>query len=357
MRSTDNLQNPLPRLLIVESDQQIASAVAVSLSREYRSVDELAAGRFADGDCSCVIAESLQQLHGFDLSCVELVICAVCLPDGSGLDALAYLRGTRPDLPVVLIGAPSDSPIAVEAIRAGAMDFLIVTGQEIRTLPLAVEKCLVHQRIKQENERLQRDLAHSLNELEVKNQQLEAMIRQLEAMARTDELTGLANRRWFNLMLEGSWAEATRNDLPLAFLMIDLDGLKSVNDETGHQRGDEMLRLAAKVISANLREVDVVARYGGDEFCVLMPHTEAHEAQMAAERIRREYEFAMSRRGEDEPETSLSIGLAHIDLSRPVNANQLVTHADEALYAAKSAGKNQVVVRESGGVFSPTTLA
>ena len=242
-----------PKLLIVESEPSTVRMMAAALHRGCCSPDDVASGRVVSDDSACFVVESLQQLHAFDLSCADLVICAVSLPDGSGLDALAYLRGSRPNVPVILTGSPGDAALAVEAIRAGAMDFLLTTAHDMRTLPLAVEKCLAHQRIKQENERLQRDLGRSLAELEVKNQQLEAMIRQLEAMARTDELTGLANRRWLNLMLEGSWAEATRNNLPLGCLMIDLDGFKALNDALGHQRGDDMLRLASRVIEANCR--------------------------------------------------------------------------------------------------------
>ena len=353
VRSATNHENTSPRLLIVEPEATVARLMAGSLNRQCCPAEELSNGQAREDACSCIVVERLQQLHAFDLSCVELVICALNLPDGSGLDALAYVRGIRPGLPVILTGMASDAPVAVEAIRAGAMDFLVTTGSEVRTLPLAVEKCLAHQRIKQENERLQRELSRSLNELEVKNQQLEAMIRQLEAMARTDDLTGLANRRWFNLMLEGSWAEATRNDLPLALLMLDLDGFKALNDELGHQRGDEMLRLASKIILANCREVDLAARYGGDEFCVLLPHAKPREAQQVAERILREFEYAMSRQPADEPPLSISIGLSHVNLSRPVNAAQFLSHADEALYAAKSAGKNRVMVRHADGVYPP----
>ena len=314
------------RFLIVESDDECLAHLRRAL-RPVCSVDELAA--------------------------LELGICAVNLPDGSGLDALAFLRGMRQDLAVLVTGMPEDSTIAVEAIRAGATDFIVVPSHDLKTLPLTVEKCLAHQRIKHENDRLQRELSHSLAELEVKNRQLETVIRQLEVMARTDELTGLANRRWLNLMLTGMWAEATRHDLPLALAMMDLDGFKALNDTCGHQRGDELLRMVGKVLEANCRDVDVCARYGGDEFCVLMPHTEPHEAVLVAKRLMREFELAMQRRSDDDPSVSLAIGVAHIDLSSPVNLDQLITHADEAMYAAKSKGKNRLVVRDGEGVYAP----
>lgn len=313
------------------------------------------ADRSPDRAC-CVVIDSLAHLHQLDLYQFDVVICSMSLRDGNGLDALVYIQGMRSELAVILTGG--DASLAVEAIRAGAVDFIVTTTlSDLQTLPLVVEKGLVHQRIKQENERLHGDLKRSLNELAVTNHQLQAVIRQLETMARTDELTGLANRRWLNLMLQGSWAEATRNNLPLACLMIDLDGFKALNDRMGHQRGDEVLRLASKVIRANSRAVDVPARYGGDEFCVLMAHTDAAEAMMVAERILREFRHATRLAPEEEPPMGMSIGVSHINLSRPINADQLMIHADEALYAAKQSGKNRVVLREATGVSEPRAAA
>jgi diguanylate cyclase (GGDEF)-like protein len=244
----------------------------------------------------------------------------------------------------------ADSSVAVEAIRGGAVDFIAVSNPGcLDDLPLTAEKCLVHQRMMNDNERLHRDLKTSLADLAVTNQQLQSVIRQLEVMARTDELTGLANRRWFNLMLEGHWAEALRHGLPLACLMIDMDEFKRVNDLCGHTHGDDLLRLAARVLRANCREVDVPARFGGDEFCVLMGHTQPAEAMLVAQRVQREFEVAVSGREAQEPRVGMSIGVSHIMLSRPASAEQLLRHADEAMYAAKAAGKHCVMLRQRDG--------
>ena len=243
---------------------------------------------------------------------------------------------------------------AIDDARGGALDFVVVEPPpDLATLPLVVEKCLVHQRIKHENERLHSDLKTSLSDLAITNHQLQSVIRQLEAMARTDELTGLANRRWLNLMLQGHWADALRHSLPLACLMIDMDEFKAVNDTHGHEHGDELLRLAAKVIRANCRQVDIPARFGGDEFCVLMGHTEPQESMIVAHRILREFDYAMRHRSSAEPRVSMSIGVAHITISQPMNADQMLKHADEALYAAKAAGKRCVMVRELDGRCVP----
>ena len=106
-------------------------------------------------------------------------------------------------LGVIVSGEPGHVDIAVEAIRAGAIDYISLGERALRALPLVVEKCAAHQAMRRENARLHSDLSRSLGELETKNRQLESVIQQLETMARTDELTGLANRRWLNLMLTG----------------------------------------------------------------------------------------------------------------------------------------------------------
>ncbi|MCH8822990.1 MAG: diguanylate cyclase [Planctomycetes bacterium] len=307
-------------------------------------------------DACCMVIGSLKQLHAFDLDRCDVVICGISLPDGSGLDALAFIRGLRPDLGVIIMGENEGDPtVAVEAIRAGALDFLEATSTDIRALPRALEKCLVHQRIKQENERLQLDLSKSLREVGLKNQQLRIAVDQLEAMAKMDDLTGLNNRRWLGEELDRTWAQALRNNVPIAFMMIDLDRFKAINDHYGHQHGDELLQQAARIIKANCRDVDLTARYGGDEFCVLMPNTQAHEAIDVARRILREYEIVNQKRTTGHPVISMSIGIAHVDLSCPANAQQLIHHADEAMYAAKSSPTCQAMIRDVKGVYPAIT--
>ncbi|HBZ96722.1 MAG TPA: diguanylate cyclase, partial [Phycisphaerales bacterium] len=166
-------------------------------------------------------------------------------------------------------------------------------------------------------------------------------------------LTGLSNRRWLNLMLEGRWAEAQRHDLSMAFIMIDLDGFKQLNDRLGHQRGDDLLRVVGEVIERNCREIDVAARYGGDEFCILMPHTDLDAAMHVADRISNAFMDRIAGLDLHAVTVGLSIGVGHRDLSNPGSAEDLVRHADEAMYAAKAAcdGANRVFVRARGGAM------
>jgi diguanylate cyclase (GGDEF)-like protein len=358
-----------PRLLIVEQDPSILSLLLRAFARPCLAAQDDAAALEVLGSCmgdvhfchcaydessmAClIVVKTLKELRDVDVTNMQAVICGSTLHDADGLDVITHLRETRSDLPVIFV--TTDPAQAVQAMRRGAIDVLTPpTEDDLHALPLAVERCLALQRIMSDNNKLHNELKRSLHELTDTNHQLQSVIRQLEAMARTDELTGLSNRRWFNLMLHGYWADATRNDLPLACLMIDLDGFKGVNDTLGHDCGDDMLRLAAKVIRANCREEDVPSRIGGDEFCILMANTKPDNAVGAAQRLLKAFESAVGNLPEEHPRVSMSIGISHSHQSRPAHADQLVTHADEAMYAAKSAGKNRVMVKQRKGIGLP----
>jgi diguanylate cyclase (GGDEF)-like protein len=158
---------------------------------------------------------------------------------------------------------------------------------------------------------------------------------------RTDPLTGLFNRSQLFLTLEQEVSRTRRSDRGFCVLMIDVDGLKTINDEAGHLRGDEVLRALGAVIAGSIRTVDSAYRYGGDEFVVLLPETDIVGAFFVAEKIRAGAEEVGLALGEGEPVTSVSIGL----VSHPEDgtaAEQLIAAADRAMYEAKKLGKNQI---------------
>jgi diguanylate cyclase (GGDEF)-like protein len=155
----------------------------------------------------------------------------------------------------------------------------------------------------------------------------------LARLARTDALTGLLNRRAFEERLAEEWERAVRYGGRLSLLLIDLDGLKAVNDRAGHRQGDLALRAVADGLRQDCRAVDVAARWGGDEFAVLAPATAADEALELAERVR----VSATR-----TEWTVSIGLSSLDPGRSETAEMLLRRADAALYAAKRRGRNRV---------------
>ena len=167
----------------------------------------------------------------------------------------------------------------------------------------------------------------------------------LQRLIKSDGLTGLANRRYFDEYLEIEWSRALRDQSELSLLMIDVDYFKAYNDQHGHVAGDEVLRRVGESLRGSCtRASDLAARYGGEEFAVIMPGTAAGGARLQAEKIRRAVE-AMGI-PHDLPKTgspiSVSIGIATIRPSVEHDPLSLVIKADEGLYLAKHSGRNQV---------------
>lgn len=179
------------------------------------------------------------------------------------------------------------------------------------------------------------------------NEELEDRVqqrtRQLKELASKDPLTALYNRRHLGEVLTRRFSEAERYGTDLSCLMIDLDNFKHVNDRFGHEMGDHLLVLTAGVIQSELRGADVGARFGGDEFCVLLPHTSAEQAWQVGERIverfQQEVRSEVSAGGSD---FGISVGVAGMQELKLVHADQLMKAADQALYGAKDAGKNRI---------------
>src|SRR4029079_14651036 len=166
---------------------------------------------------------------------------------------------------------------------------------------------------------------------------------EFQLMSITDPLTGLPNRRYLEERLPEELNRSKRYDYPMSFLMIDIDDFKAYNDNNGHQAGDLALQITAHCLKAALRAADVASRYGGEEFCILLPQTSLTEAGVIAERIRQRVSTTHFPHGKSQPlgRVTVSIGLA--SYSAIVNsAETVIAAADRALYQAKSKGKDRI---------------
>jgi diguanylate cyclase (GGDEF)-like protein len=164
----------------------------------------------------------------------------------------------------------------------------------------------------------------------------------LVRIATTDPLTGIFNRRHFMSMLAREHHRAERYKTTFSLLMLDIDHFKRINDTYGHPVGDEAIKAMAGAASKHLRPTDLIGRFGGEEFVVLLPHTEEGGAVVAAERIRESVGKVVVNAGDKEVRFTVSIGAA--TYTRRVSAEALLNCADQALYAAKTGGRNQVCV-------------
>jgi diguanylate cyclase (GGDEF)-like protein/PAS domain S-box-containing protein len=166
---------------------------------------------------------------------------------------------------------------------------------------------------------------------------------QLEQLALYDPLTGLANRRKFAERFEYDMARAVRARTPLSLLMIDIDHFKAINDRHGHLAGDACLKALAALLTGSVRAVDLVARFGGEEFMVLLPEMSADQSLVAAERMRSRVQAHPAGIGEGAPTVALTVSVgAATSMGAALTLEELLARADEAVYRAKRAGRNQV---------------
>jgi len=311
------------RFLLIEDDPDQAELMSAVLCDAFT-------------DCEVRVARSGAEFDALPPSGFDLGIFDLHLPDCTGLDLLDRVRRVS-DLPVIMVTGERFGRVAADAIRRGAIDYVVKHGDYLDVVPVVIEKALAMVEMKAVNRRLE-------NELLERNAQLERLNEQLRELASHDPLTGLFNRRHFEDLLDQLFPEARRYEAHLTCIMLDVDCFKRINDTLGHPVGDRVLQLTADVLRRTLRQADVPARYGGDEFVVLLPRTASAEAQSSARRIIRAFRLELARRLPRVTGVTLSIGLASVELGQPTTGEALVRLADQALYLAKAAGKDQIMI-------------
>jgi diguanylate cyclase (GGDEF)-like protein/hemerythrin-like metal-binding protein len=181
-----------------------------------------------------------------------------------------------------------------------------------------------------------------------RTRELEMVNRRLETLTRTDGLTGISNRQYFDERLKAEWNLARRNEQPISLLMMDIDFFKVFNDVYGYIEGDACLRGVSKAAAEGLyRPTDLLARYGGEEFVALLPNTSVEGARLVAERIQLRLKDRAIPHADStvSDRVTLSIGISYMQPSAGGSVDDLVLGADVALYQAKRRGRNQVFVK------------
>ena len=298
------------RVLIVDDDQDGAEGIADLLEAQGWQIAVAHHGRGA-----------LTELESFR---PQLVLVDLRLGRESGLDLIARIRETGPDILCLVITANADKESAIGALKVGAYDYLTKPINP-EDLFRALERAGDVVRLTQDNHRMVREL--------------EAAKEQAEALALQDSLTGLANRHAFLTQLNQIIVRSQRLGKLTAVLILDLDGFKQVNDTHGHQMGDRLLQCVAERLTACIRTSDIVARLGGDEFAVAIVNLGA------SQEVTRPVDLVLQ--GLREPiviegktlEIGASIGVSLCPLDAD-DTDELMRRADVALYAAKAAGRN-----------------
>lgn len=270
-------------------------------------------------------SEGLQILKNQE---VDLVVCNASLPDMDGLKFLKAFRAmeNHAHLPVILVSSNAQTDYKAKAFEHGAQEFLI--------RPFQPEDLLMR--------------AKSLVRLKNTYEELHRRIQDLEKTANADPLTGLFNRKYLIDSIRVELVRSRRHRLMLACMMIDIDNFKSVNDSLGHHVGDQILKELAQRLGRQLRGYDFAARYGGDEFIVLLPQSSKGGAIALAERLRHViHSQPFLKREEKNIPLSISIGIAAFPGSEIKDEEQLLIIADRALYEAKQKGRNCIAIAES----------
>jgi two-component system cell cycle response regulator len=301
--------NPSGRILVIEDRPESVAwfASALKSANEIASVD--------------TFEETLVRVRGGDY---DLIVVSLGMRGFDGLRLCSQLRSIPEarNVPILVVVSEGDRRKLMQALEMGVNDYLTrpVDRNEL------VARVRTQLRKKRYADRLRRNVQLSLE------------------MAITDQLTGLHNRRYMTSHLDNLMTQAAKVGKPLAFVIMDIDHFKAVNDGHGHDIGDEVLREFAKRLGANIRGIDLACRYGGEEFVVVMPETDGGFAYAVAERLRKSIEttpIEITRAPGTIPIT-VSIGIAASE-GEGDTAEALLRRADQALYSAKRNGRNQVV--------------
>ncbi len=296
------------RVLIVDDNERQAQRLAAELSVEHRPVVE----------------SDPEKAHLTARGPVDLVIINTTSRGFDGLRFAAQLRSheTTRNTPILALIDPDDRGRAIKGLDIGVNDVL--------SRPIDPEELAARVRTQIKRKRYTDLLRSNLD------QSLEAAV--------TDQLTGLHNRRYMTGQLDALVARAVRGGEPVAALLLDIDLFKKINDNFGHDAGDEVLREFAVRLASNVRAIDVPCRYGGEEFVIVMPETSLEAGERIAERIRMHVAGSPFRvsNGREVLHVTISIGVA-ATLGRGDTPDALLKRADEALYEAKARGRNRVI--------------
>jgi diguanylate cyclase (GGDEF)-like protein len=320
-----------PTVLVVDDVPDNVKRLGDALEDE--GYDVLAAYR---GDEAVALARSERP---------DLILMGVMLPGMDGIEACRRLKAD-PELapiPLIMLAARVDGGTTVNGLDAGAED----TITEPRELPIVVARVRSALRLKRSvdaQRRLKAEMATQTRLLGSYNRKIEEQSEQLHEASIRDPLTRLYNRRHFVEQANGLLALAKRNGKPLTGLMIDVDHFKRINDCHGHAAGDQVLEAFAGGLEGGLRRSDLVGRYGGEEFALILPETDGPGAEILADRIRQRALAVRVMDGRRRVRVSVSIGVVVYDPERHDDVADLLREASEVFRAVKRDGRDRVVV-------------
>ncbi len=256
--------------------------------------------------------DGVQALRAVGSRQFDALVVDLYMPGHSGLEVVQAAQAKDPNLQAIILTGGATVESAIEALRSGVCDFLTKPLESLAVFEHSLRRALEHRELLEENARL---------------------FEEIQRLAVTDPLTGLFNRRKLTDALENEIERASRYRRPLSAIMIDLDGLKAINDTYGHPVGDRMLQEVARAIRSVVRKVDVATRIGGDEFFILLPEADLWHAARVANRVLEC--IRQIRVGEGGITASIGVAEWRAEVAQP---EAFVAEVDQALYRAKGEG-------------------
>lgn len=301
----DTAPKPPKKILIVEDDSSISEILGEALGQEGYEIKKVSSA-----------SEALEEAKRFQ---PHLVLTDNDMPEMTGLEMLREFRHQRNYVTVIFVSGRTDTQFVVEALKAGADDYI---RKPFRVNELAAR------------------VEAALRTNEVHRELLEANLK-LQDLVDHDHLTGLFNMRSMYEKIDVEIKRAKRFKRQMACVMMDMDHFKSVNDNHDHLFGSFVLKSVGQLLKKTMREVDFAARYGGDEFLIVLTETTREGAGIFCERVRKAISAQPFTDGKDSISLTVSMGYAVGGTDVEDDARTLVRHADQALYKAKELGRNR----------------
>ncbi|MGD1075664.1 MAG: diguanylate cyclase [Thermodesulfovibrionales bacterium] len=310
------------QVLVVDDDESLVGVLSQLLEGEEYKVTTASSAEEA--------------LEVFRRSPCPLVITDIKMHGMSGIELLQKLKELDADTQVIIMTSYATVDTSLAALRLGAYDYMIKPFEDIELVIAIVNRAVEKIGLTKENRTLLESLTRNKHELEQLNTTL-------QNLAVKDGLTGLYNHRFFQETIAKELARCQRYHCIFSLVFLDIDHFKKYNDANGHPAGDELLKKLAELMSARLRRTDMIVRYGGEEFVIMLPATAKPQALLCAENVRQmiaEYPFE-GRQSQPLGFVSVSMGVASYPRDG-ADVAALVKSADDALYKAKGAGRNRV---------------
>jgi diguanylate cyclase (GGDEF)-like protein len=282
-------------------------------------------------------------LEKFRTSSFDLVITDIRMPKMSGTEMIRNMREINNAIPVIVSTAHQEQELLMECIELGVNGYLLKPINH-KKLTNAIHCVCGKLYYLYQNRRYEESLEELVKE---RTQELEASQKQLNLLVNRDPLTNLYNRRYFNDISQTLFNLASRDRDGLSLLMIDMDRFKVVNDSYGHLVGDMVLKELADVLLKTTRSSDVIIRFGGEEFLILLPHTHLNGAKKIAQKIRenvKNLEINIEDNIDKIVKFTVSIGVTECYCGDDKEVDTIVHRADEAMYEAKNNGRDKIII-------------